>query len=399
VFRNDDPSAISNLEHEREIFAIFERHGVPQTIGVIPAESLTNVHDPLGRGERTLLQSPEHASFLRDYAKRSGSEIALHGYTHRTNRYSKPGKKEYFEFRGLPLAEQEQMISAGTEILEKALGVRPVTFIAPWNRLDENTVLACARNGYKVISAGPYVPAHNGVISFGANTNLADFDEAYAAAMDTDHRVFMNVNFHSRTIRTAEEKAQLSSVLERVSRDRECRAMTVAGAVSQFPAELRLVNEASYNIAPMHAIPHGMRTKTWVYFRTYQAIKRTNQLDTYREAARSSYLKGDYAACCALTAPIDAECKKTLVAARVLVFASGCAVGALAAALKAMNWLTFLPLHGLLPLCVLAVGGFLAQRATTRSSRRELMASVIFGAIGALATAMAILYLGKLRAS
>ena len=116
VFRNDDPSAISNLDHEREIFAMFERCGIPQTIGVIPLPSLASTRDPHGKGEQTLLNSPDHIDFLSNHVRRVGSEIALHGYTHRTNRYSVPGRREYFEFRFLPLAEQVRQSSGWSEI-------------------------------------------------------------------------------------------------------------------------------------------------------------------------------------------------------------------------------------------------------------------------------------------
>src|SRR6188474_2526995 len=90
VFRNDDPSALSDLEHERRIFALFEKHGVPQTIGVIPNVSVSPLDDRRCGGEKSLLENPAMIAFLRDYVARSGSEIALHGYTHRPNRFSNP---------------------------------------------------------------------------------------------------------------------------------------------------------------------------------------------------------------------------------------------------------------------------------------------------------------------
>lgn len=399
VFRNDDPSAKSNLDHEREIFAIFERYGVPQTLGVIPAESLTDLHDPSGAGEEILLADSAHANFLKDYALRTGSEIALHGYNHRTNLYSLPRTKDYFEFNNLPLSEQERRIATGTRILEKALGIRPVTFIPPWNGLDQNTVIVCARNGYKVISAAPYVPSQDGILSFGANTDLASFEETFAEALKTERRVFLNINFHSRTIRTKEEKAHLEKVVKMVSQHPACKVQTVASAAAQFPEELKRLNQASFNLVPLHVVPGGMRPKTWAYFRIYQWINKKNRLGALWEDAQRYYWRGDYEACSGLTSAIDDECRKTTWMARVVGLGIGCAAGALAAGPHAMNWLTSFPLKELVALSVLAVGWSASRRVITCSCRRELVALTILAALSVYGTATAIEHFGKLLRS
>ncbi len=395
VFRNDDPSAKSNLEHEREIFSIFERYGVPQTIGVIPSESLADTHDPDGEGELTLQAGSEHANFLRDYARRTGSELALHGYNHRTNHYSLPRTKDYFEFNHLPLPEQERRIAAGTEILEKALGLRPVTFIPPWNGLDENTLIACRRSGYKVVSAIPYVATRDGILSFGANTDLASFEDVFAEALKSERRVFLNINFHSRTIRTPEEKAHLAKVVELVSRHPACRALTVSGAAAQFPEELKRLNEAGLNLVSFNVVPSGTRPRIWAYFKIFRAITESNRLNVLWRAARKHYWSGDYDACSGLTASIEHECKRTLWLARALGLGLGCLAGALAAVLHSMNWLTSVPLKESIVLSVIVLGYGAARRVITTSCRRELVSLTILTATSALGSAAALEHVGK----
>ena len=92
IFRNDDPSACSDVEHERKVAAIFDRYGVPQTIGVVPCHAVGDTHDPDGTEARPLESNPAMVQFLREYLARSGSEVALHGYTHRTSRRSQPAR-------------------------------------------------------------------------------------------------------------------------------------------------------------------------------------------------------------------------------------------------------------------------------------------------------------------
>jgi hypothetical protein len=48
VFRNDDISALSDVDHEQRVSEIFEQYKIPQTIGVIPLYTLNSEHDPKG---------------------------------------------------------------------------------------------------------------------------------------------------------------------------------------------------------------------------------------------------------------------------------------------------------------------------------------------------------------
>ena len=172
VFRNDDVSALSDVEHEGAVAEILGKYQCRQTIGVIPWCEMGNWHEPDSRGVMPLGANHALVDFLAQYISESDSEIALHGLTHRTNRFSCPMRREFFEFERLPIQEQVVMIARGTAEIARIFEVRPFTFIPPWNRLDRNTIIACLVSGYRVISAGPYAPTTGDLKSLGMNCNL-----------------------------------------------------------------------------------------------------------------------------------------------------------------------------------------------------------------------------------
>lgn len=371
MFRNDDPSALSDLEHEREIFALFERAGVPQTLGLVPHMTVSNVRDPHGSGEKALDENPEMAAFLKNYLATSGSEAALHGFTHRTSRRSQPVRREYFEFRELSVDEQEKMIRTGTDTVERALGVRPRTFIPPWNRFDAQTVVACARAGYERISAGPYVPVRDGLAGVGTNASLAGFAEAYARAKKSAHRVFISILFHSSTVCSAEEKALLAEILQTVRGDAECAAMTIAQAARAFPEEWRLANEAGQNIAALHDLSGSVRARAWLYLNASAACGALSGVPRLLQQARDLYLVGEYESCRALTPALDHACARLVWVARGGVALTGVLTGGLlhllAARSESVSWWPLLT--GLLPL---AAGLAFSRRAIGAGTRAEL---------------------------
>jgi hypothetical protein len=200
VFRNDDLAGASDLEHELRLAAIFERYKVPQTLGVIPYCATDSYRNPHGTAHVRLDERPAIVDFLKAYVARSGSEIALHGFHHRTNRLSRPAKREFFEFRGIGYQEQHDLLRRGTEMVEQSLGVRPRTFIPPWNRLDADTVRALADLGYTIVSAGPFTEVPAGLASLGTDCALETFVPRLQQALASGRRIFLRIMFHSRTV-------------------------------------------------------------------------------------------------------------------------------------------------------------------------------------------------------
>jgi peptidoglycan/xylan/chitin deacetylase (PgdA/CDA1 family) len=385
TFRNDDPSALSDLKHEREIFGLFERYRVPMTIGVIPEVCTGSLWDPARTGERSLASNREMVDFLAQFAARTGSELALHGLTHRTNSRSVPARKHYSEFSGLSFAEQERMLRRGAGLIREAFGAFPTTFIPPWNEMDHNTVRACAAVGLKVISASYHVPTVAGTFSFSANTNLHDFAEAVTAARRGKGLVFVNVLFHSNTL-SRDAQCILARALEMASGDAECEALTIAAVVERFPEEVRRLNAVGRNMVEFCELPGSKRARCWVYLKGMGAICRRSRITKLQQQIRLHYLRGDYDSCAALTRPLDRECAVTLWGARTAAFFAGALGAFLLSTLVrwiyphfTLAWLWLLPVP--FGICGVTLG----RVAVSRDSREELLTAGLLTASGTAA--------------
>lgn len=164
VFRNDDICAFSDVVHEKTVMRFFEKHGIPQIFGIIP-----NVAEDI-RNERCsryhlLSENEQLLQMLRKWYKQGLIEIALHGYTHKTNllhptkvlgTYSPVNPEGYSEFRGLPYKEQLYRIEQGKKLLEGYFHVPIKIFIPPWNSYDNNTLIALRTLNFNCISGALY---------------------------------------------------------------------------------------------------------------------------------------------------------------------------------------------------------------------------------------------------
>lgn len=149
AFRYDDFSAKSDTALEQEIFDLFERAGVPLTIGVIPdvCEGPFEQTTP----QNLLPLTDAKAAMLRDRIAAGNTEVAQHGYTHQAQT---PGAADPSEFRGLSYQDQRDRIAAGKTILEQAIDGTVAVLIPPWDRYDANTVTALEDLGFACLSAG-----------------------------------------------------------------------------------------------------------------------------------------------------------------------------------------------------------------------------------------------------
>ncbi|MGE4092142.1 MAG: DUF2334 domain-containing protein [Candidatus Binatia bacterium] len=329
VFRNDDLSACSDVAHERAVAALFDRYGVPQTIGVIPRCTIGSHRDPGEKQTLPLAENPDIVTFLREYMERSGSEIALHGYSHQTNRFSHPARREFFEFRRLSLVEQTEKIRCGTALVKDALGVRPETFIPPWDRLDYNTLIACRENKYRIVSAGPFTLTFDGMMSVGADCSLTSFPELWARARQARQSVFLRVLYHSATTRQPEEIAALEHALQLATCTEDCEVLTLREVVRRYPEELRQANEAARNIVPQDEVVGSTRARAVVYRRAFCAIGWPHSVERDFAVATETYKDGRYNEVVALSAKIERACQQVVFLGRSLAALVGTAIATL----------------------------------------------------------------------
>jgi len=328
VFRNDDPSACSDVEHERKIADMFDRYNSRQTLGVVPFHCAGNPLSRRPQRQVRLDENPEMIECLREYAARSGSEIALHGLTHQANRLSCPSRREHLEFEGLGLAEQEEMIARGTEILVENFGTKPCTFIAPWNRLDRNTVLACLRQVFDIVSAGPFTPVVDGIVSLGMNCELATFPSLFERARATGRQSLLVINYHSRFINGEKEFALLERALSLCASSPNVEVLTLEETVRLYPELVRKNNEAAMNMVPQWQVPDTARTRAVIYRRALVRLGIGGRLEQTYSDAHSLYWQGRYEEASQLSALIEGLCKRLLIFGRLAGFGLGIAVGA-----------------------------------------------------------------------
>ncbi len=135
IFRDDDAQAYFSTDLLKVITDTLITNNIPQTISVVPAHI---------NGE-TLGDDPELVEYLNAIKDYPSVELALHGYQHTKN-----------EFGNLTLAKAETNIVAGLAVMSQVLGVRPVTFVAPYNVFNTNTLTACKKHGFTHFSAAAY---------------------------------------------------------------------------------------------------------------------------------------------------------------------------------------------------------------------------------------------------
>lgn len=322
VFRNDDPSGASDLSHERRVAEIFDIYGVPQTLGVIPFCAADSFHDPAGTRISPLERNAGMISFLGEYTERSGSEIALHGYTHRTNRLSRPSKREYFEFRGIGLEEQEELVRKGTDAIIRCIGMRPQTFIPPWNRLDASTLEACIRNGYKIVSAGPYTPVFEGLIAFGTDCDLLSLPNRLRDACSAENIVFLRICYHSRTIRTPEEFRSLEKAVQLASETRGCETLTISEAVRKYPDGVCCANNAAKYGVRQEEERGTERAAAKIYRRAFPFLPQAKCLENSISEAEKYYSHGNYEEAAKLNSTLDRFCRKLRIAGMGMIGAA-----------------------------------------------------------------------------
>lgn len=177
LFRNDDPCALSNVEHERRYLEIFAKHHIPQVVSVIPFVT-EDPHNYRGTQFHELSENKAIVEMLREYADKGLIEIAQHGTTHQTNHLHPnkesvaPGtyyqgldrrwlpfapkypEKGYSEFNGLDKNLVRKELKRGKDYLEDIFHAPVETFTFPWGSLDLNSLIAMKEERFKTALCG-----------------------------------------------------------------------------------------------------------------------------------------------------------------------------------------------------------------------------------------------------
>lgn len=130
---------------------IFKEHNATLTVGVIGGST--------GHDKQLISSLQENDDII---------EFANHGWLHE-------------DFSGLPADEQSRLMNQTNVKIKDLLGVKPVTFIAPFNRVNPGTADAASQNGMAIVSADKEkdYPALDDkhIFHLPVNANVSDYDE------------------------------------------------------------------------------------------------------------------------------------------------------------------------------------------------------------------------------
>jgi predicted deacetylase len=380
VFRNDDPSALSDVTQERTLFERFEFWNIPQTIGVVPKITRGDQMRHGKSGYAPLSENPQMVHLLVDHCRKTRSEVAQHGLTHQTNRLSIPSRRFFFEMARLSFAEQEAMLQEGLELLAQSTGLTPQTFIPPWNRYDENTVEACRATGFKVISTRFFSRVAGGIIGFGCNSSLPEFAEHLEQARRAERRVFIHVLLHTPSMRKQDDLRQLEEVLRAVCAEPECEPVTISTAAERYSEHLREYNHAGHAVIAFHEEMNSRRARAHNIARIAERIGCPPGLRRARHRARVSYRRGEYATCIALDAEIEQSTTRLLYLSRVVASILGFVLAPLySVAVAGWSPPVTAVIGGTAAVAVLGMAAI--RRATSPDTRRE--AALLSSLLGA----------------
>lgn len=135
VFRLDDPSLQVDSVSMRAV-KLFNEKQVPLSIAMIPCDSSEQPYNVTDSAYLKELQKPN-------------VEIALHGYNH-------ANINQHGEFGSIDFAETSRRIKLGKEILEAQLDKEIVTFIPPFNIINQYIPQAMLQNGLYILSSDMY---------------------------------------------------------------------------------------------------------------------------------------------------------------------------------------------------------------------------------------------------
>lgn len=146
TFRLDDIVKDMNWDTFYAVKSIFDQYGIKPLIGVVP----DNQDASLKKG-----QSRQDFWDIVRMLQQEGWTIAQHGYQHVYT--SKSGGllrlKDKSEFAGLALAQQQEKIRRGKEILQKE-EIYVTIFMAPGHTFDRNTLKALHACGFEAVTDG-----------------------------------------------------------------------------------------------------------------------------------------------------------------------------------------------------------------------------------------------------
>jgi len=277
IFRNDDPSALSDIEHERKILDLFENYNIPQTIGVIPYVA-KDYWSASKTKYASLSDNKEMVKLLKTYKQKGLIEIALHGYQHQTNNYySYPSKTSSYynglsEFSKISYSDQLEKITKGKDILEGCFNEPIDIFIPPFNTYDINTLRALEAKKFKIISASllreEIYPTGN-IVNISATTNIHQLPQVIKCAQSfvkkNNSSVIIVCLYHSSEIGLNELEI-LKADLELIKK-LEIKTATLKQLYLNYGDFLKQINKYTADFFWKHKADNFLQLMNWLHIK------------------------------------------------------------------------------------------------------------------------------------
>jgi peptidoglycan/xylan/chitin deacetylase (PgdA/CDA1 family) len=142
VFRDDDVAPNAKYAELQAVNQVHINKNVPVTLGIVPFNDASASYN--------LLTDKQFFNYMRALASNPLFEFAQHGYTHKD--LSTATTSEFF---GRSYTEQFNAIKAGRDLMVRAFGIVPTTFIPPFDKSDSNTLKAAKALGFTQYSTAP----------------------------------------------------------------------------------------------------------------------------------------------------------------------------------------------------------------------------------------------------
>ena len=150
-FRFDDIQDYYDRDGQIAVIKLFREYNATLTVGVIGGS--------IGHDKELVAFLQENGDII---------EFANHGWLHE-------------DFSSLSTDEQSRLMNQTSVRIKELFGAKPVTFIAPFNRLNSGTVDALNQNGMIILTADKErdYPAldERQIFHLPANANVSDYDE------------------------------------------------------------------------------------------------------------------------------------------------------------------------------------------------------------------------------
>ena len=195
IFRDDDVAPWNQLDMLKRINQLHIDKNIPVTLGIVP-------HPSLIKSGNLFYADSKFFEYMKSISSNPLFEFAQHGYTHHDN----SGPPHQSEFYGRSYSDQYQTINKGQSDFINAFGVKPTTFIPPWNKGDDNTLKALKSLGFTEYSSssddfnidagykdGIWVDSYSIVLD---DTTLASAKDITERLLNDDHTDTVIVFYH-----------------------------------------------------------------------------------------------------------------------------------------------------------------------------------------------------------